>query len=710
MHLKAIELSGFKSFAKKSSLEFTSPIAGIVGPNGSGKSNAAEAFRFVLGEQSMKAMRGKRGPDMIWTGNDRIPRANRARVAVRFNNASRLLDIDFDEVVIERSVHRDGANEYAVNGSKVRLKDIAELLASANIGASGHHIISQGEADRILGASPLERREMIEEALGLKAFHYRKNESEKKLTQVDENVREAQLLRRELAPHLTFLEKQMQKLERSRELKEKIKKSLTNYISHEKARVRKEEQQLTQGVEAPEEELKALQQQLAEHQEAKQSEVSVTDELRSLDERIAQLQKKRASLENAVGKVEGKLSFLEEGASNPASTTSGSIPFSTVKTLLADVISTASKAAEAGDTSTLASLVSRCEDFIAKHESAPHKEIPVNSELRDVLETEKKSLEEEQATLSTEEAALSVERADILTKVHVEQEKEKDAQRVFFELKDRKRELEQQLRTWESKKANLESSKSVLVAVIEDAGFDAPLYEGAENRSKEEQEQVYREIERLQVRLDEAGFVDDDTLREYEETKERDAFLEREVEDLKVSRKSLLAVINELDEQLVSRFQTGLEHINKEFKSFFSMLFDGGEAQLVLIRKESEDEEVKPGIDIKVRLPRKKVMTLDVLSGGERALASIALIFAMSQVNPPPFIILDETDAALDESNSRKYAQMVQALSERSQLILITHNRQTMEAAGELYGVTMGGDGVSKLLSVKFDEAVGVAK
>ena len=111
-----------------------------------------------------------------------------------------------------------------------------------------------------------------------------------------------------------------------------------------------------------------------------------------------------------------------------------------------------------------------------------------------------------------------------------------------------------------------------------------------------------------------------------------------------------------------------------------------------------------------VKLPNKRVKGLEMLSGGERALTSIALIFAMSQVNPPPFIILDETDAALDEANSRRYGDMIEELAKKSQLILITHNRETMSRASILYGVTMGSDGISKLLSVKFDEAVAVAK
>src|SRR4051812_36506464 len=151
--LKRLEIAGFKSFAKKTVLDFASATTAVVGPNGSGKSNIAEAFRFALGEQSMKSMRGKRAEDLIFSGTNKSARSNRAAVAIVFDNSRRTFKIDFDEVVIERAVFRDGASEYLLNGSKVRLRDIEELLASANIGETGHHIISQGEADRILLAS-----------------------------------------------------------------------------------------------------------------------------------------------------------------------------------------------------------------------------------------------------------------------------------------------------------------------------------------------------------------------------------------------------------------------------------------------------------------------------------------------------------------------------------------------------------------------------
>jgi len=229
MYLKSIELSGFKSFAKKNIFEFDSPISVIVGPNGSGKSNVAEAFRFVLGEQSVKSMRGKRGEDLIWNGAASEPRANRASVKVIFDNlpagkagTKKIFDLDFSEVIIERIVHRDGLNEYLINHSPVRLKDILELLARACIGASGHHIISQGEADKILSASPKDRKGIIEDALGLRLYQYKRLESERKLKKTFENIQQVEALRKEIAPHLRFLGKQVEKIKKTEEQRQTL--------------------------------------------------------------------------------------------------------------------------------------------------------------------------------------------------------------------------------------------------------------------------------------------------------------------------------------------------------------------------------------------------------------------------------------------------------------------------------------------------------
>jgi chromosome segregation protein len=217
-------------------------------------------------------------------------------------------------------------------------------------------------------------------------------------------------------------------------------------------------------------------------------------------------------------------------------------------------------------------------------------------------------------------------------------------------------------------------------------------------------------------------------VKEYDETRERDTFLAREMGDIENSIANLESVVIDLKKTLDERFTTGVEIINAKFGDFFKTMFGGGSAFLSIViekrRKkrgeEDEEESDEPideddrfferGIDVHVNLPSKKVKELQMLSGGERSLVSIALLFAISQVNPPPFLVLDETDAALDEANSRRYGDMVEKLSDLSQLIVVTHNRETMSRAGVLYGVTLGADGGSKLLSIKFDDAVKVAK
>jgi chromosome segregation protein len=228
-------------------------------------------------------------------------------------------------------------------------------------------------------------------------------------------------------------------------------------------------------------------------------------------------------------------------------------------------------------------------------------------------------------------------------------------------------------------------------------------------------QELLRQIERSKLRIEEAGVTNkEEVLREYSSTKERDEYLVKELSDIEETEKKLLELINELTLTLSDRFAYGVEEVSKVFSQFFGEVFVGGKAKLVLqklVRTDEEGNEIKEeGIELDVTLPNKKVKEISMFSGGERALVSIALLFAMSQVTPPPFMVLDETDAPLDESNARKYGAMIKRLAMNSKLLVITHNRETMSRAGILYGVTMGMGGGSKLLSVAFDEAVTIAK
>nr|MBP9762469.1 AAA family ATPase [Patescibacteria group bacterium] len=222
-------------------------------------------------------------------------------------------------------------------------------------------------------------------------------------------------------------------------------------------------------------------------------------------------------------------------------------------------------------------------------------------------------------------------------------------------------------------------------------------------------------LQRLRSQLEWIGGIDPEIVKEHGETKERHTFLSQQAEDVRAGLVALETVVAELDQTIQDRSKTAFADLNREFARFFKTLFGGGDAKLLEVQSEPEaddqgnalEEEVAErtvGIDIQVTPPGKTFKSISLLSGGERALTSIALICAIMATNPSPFVVLDEVDAALDESNSRKFAEIVASLADKTQFVVITHNRATMAQANVLYGVTMGGDGVSQLLSVKLED------
>ncbi|MCX6736308.1 MAG: AAA family ATPase, partial [Candidatus Parcubacteria bacterium] len=310
MRLKRIEITGFKSFAKKTMLDFSAPITAIVGPNGSGKSNVAEAMRFVLGEQSIKSMRGKRGEDLIWNGSKALGRTNQATVVIAFDNKDRIFDIDYYEVTIGRQVFRDGTNEYSINGTTVRLKDVVELLSVAHIGSSAHHIISQGETDRFLFASIKERRIMIEDALGLRIYQYKISESERKLKKTEENVREISLLRKELAPRISFLKKQVERIERVKKLRNELAGIYAEYLKREELYLDHQKKTNEEEMKGPKEELRILDEQIQKAREtisADGKESQFSGEILKLEADIRSVRNRKDEFSRALGRLEGMI-------------------------------------------------------------------------------------------------------------------------------------------------------------------------------------------------------------------------------------------------------------------------------------------------------------------------------------------------------------------------------------------------------------------
>ncbi|PIQ68388.1 MAG: hypothetical protein COV91_04440 [Candidatus Taylorbacteria bacterium CG11_big_fil_rev_8_21_14_0_20_46_11] len=760
MYLKSLELVGFKSFAKKTELSFNTPITSIVGPNGSGKSNTAEAFRFVLGEQSMKSMRGKRTEDLIWNGSPDMGRSNRASVKLVFDNHKRLLNLDFDEVILERIIYRDASSEYLLNGTQVRLRDIVEVLAGAHIGSSGHHIISQGEADRILNSNLRERREMIEDALGLKIFQWKREESENKLEKTKENLKQVQSLRREIAPHIAFLKKQVEKIEKTKVLKVDLQSLYGEYLKREHTFITLGKQHIEEEAQAPKHELSLLAERLKTSRqtlEETHGKDVKTQAIIAVDGKLHVLRQERESLSRELGRLEGEIAGAErlEKIRGAEDTHSVVIPLSEVEGLV-NQIDAVSVDEEEHDIGILVATIGRIKEvmhiFLNKHRNKKDEGVEIVAKEIAGLKEKKKACELKRSDVEKAEHTAQEEERRLRIEIDKEKDSNRDAEKEMFRIMARQNELHAIMGTLRAREAELdhaeadfkrELTEGVLlvgreiltyenVVVMDVSGV--PIEPGAivaEERTHQEERR--RKIERLKIRIEEAGGGSGaEVMKEFEEANERDAFLAREITDLETGAETLRQLISELEAKLNEEFKLGVEKINTEFQKFFVLMFGGGTASLAVVKKErrahgsdteeehgsdteflegmKEKEEAEEGIEINVSLPRKKIKGLMMLSGGERALTSIALLFAMSQVKPPPFIILDETDAALDEANSRKYGDMIENLSKYSQLILITHNRETMSRAGVIYGVTMDKSGVSKLLSIAFDEAVAVAK
>lgn len=231
----------------------------------------------------------------------------------------------------------------------------------------------------------------------------------------------------------------------------------------------------------------------------------------------------------------------------------------------------------------------------------------------------------------------------------------------------------------------------------------------------EEEESLLRRLRRrvdsLRSRLKALGGCDPDAPQQYEETRTRFEFLSTQIADMDQATLHLRSIIGQLDVTMARQFETTFQAVNARFREHFTTLFHGGTARLELLTaRGGEDDSPAPssmpaGVEVIVQPPGKKVQDLSLLSGGERALVSAALLFALLEINPPPFCLLDEVDAALDESNVTRFCDILKRLAQRTQFIVITHNRVTMTAAQVIYGVSMGGDSISRVLSLKLEEA-----
>ncbi len=881
MYLEKLQLNGFKSFAQKVELKFNRGVTAIVGPNGSGKSNIADAIRWVLGEQSMKSIRGKKSADVIFAGSSKKSQLGMAEVTLHFNNEDHQAPLDYSEVVLSRRFYRSGEGEYLLNNGRTRLVDIQMMLAQANIGSKTYSVIGQGQIDSVLVATPVERKEFFDEATGVKQYQIKRDQALHKLERACANISQGKLMLGEIKPRLRSLTRQVRRLEQ-KELVEKELIGLQQYyyyslwqeyangqerISKDReallADLKKHEQalavwqsdmnQLGGGKSRPEE-FASLQMQYEDKQADKQKllrelvvlegrrdldlaesngqdMVWATRRLREVDELLEKKQQLQAELKKIIKELEAtlaaeqnkqsqllaefretdgkfknmqnksvsrvtlpevklsiqgaveKLKQLQSAVAAAANINEMKVALKAVDDIHDSLIKLIHNLPETTDSqpgSSLDDLRIKLEELALAKETLWEKlsdikvEIKVSQSKLAAISEDLNGLAKEQAQLkslsvvsSSDEPSQAAEE-EIKSKLSAvdrqlnnisQQLKEfnqvqQDKKDRLLALQSKAQSTQQRINDINKQLANFDIELARFETKQEDVAlevhrelntFMAGLVDDWKTAPPQLDEELSREeimerISMLKKKREMIGGIEPEAAGEYQEVKERHDFLTGQVDDLTESMEKLTGSIDELDKIITKQFTDSFHHINDFFNKYFRMLFSGGRAELVLLKNdvakketvsgdsvEGEEEatvaeaEVEEdgfdlikmykskrliqGIDIKAVPPGKKMKGIGMLSGGERALTSIALICAMIANNPSPFVVLDEVDAALDEANSLRFAEILVDLAKKTQFVVITHNRATMEKADILYGVTMGSDGVSNFLSVKFDQA-----
>lgn len=877
MHLEKLEVQGFKSFAGKSALAFPGLISkdrrgltAIVGPNGSGKSNIADAIKWVLGEQSMKTLRGKKSEDVIFSGSEKMGKLGMAEVSLYLNNEDKQAPIDYSQIVLTRRMYRDGNSEYLLNNSRIRLLDVQMLLAKANFGQKTYSVVGQGTVDNFLNSSLTERKEFFDEATGVKQFQIKRDTSLNKLMLSLENLAQAQMLLTEIEPRLKSLTKQVNKLQKKNEIETELKglqltyygkiwheikdnfnETNKNFLETEKIKMDKDkklealrrelEQMENQNIAS--QEFVEWQKELAQLQNKKdqvtkeqakldaQLEIkletsgqfdlswlasrknSLEKELVSLKEELAGLEKnireeksaqdrlngekndlnkkfnelnaallastknisseeakklnrdlknllakiERAEKQEDINKIKDLIREVNSDLQNILSATEGIGAKENLEKIQHDIFEITNKKEELGLKANEAAI--RISSLSERERLLTEKRNGLENELRDIehkLKTYKNQISSKEASQEQEKIKYALQEVDsqiekVREKIAGYSEKEKEKRERLFELQKKMQILQNELNQLTGILNEFKVTAARHETRLEDLEAEirneyGSLREIEQNRitGHIEIEEIQRKIHSLKKHLESIGGLDPEIEKEYIQTKERFDFLSGQVEDLNATIASLEKIIKELDATIKTKFDKEFKVISQKFEEYFKILFNGGQAKILKVMAEEINEEAAEnknqetpqpqdeglserelltksihkklkqlqkynatglaGVEIQATPPGKKVMTISLLSGGERALTAIALICAIISANPSPFVVLDEVDAALDEANSERLAKILDDLSHKTQFIVITHNRASMRRADVLYGVTMQDDGVSKLLSVKLED------
>ena len=731
MQLKHIKLSGFKSFVDSTKISFPTNMVGVVGPNGCGKSNVIDAIRWVLGELSAKNLRGESMVDVIFNGSENRKASGQCSIELLFDNSSAKIGgeyASFNEVSIKRVMTRDAQSDYFINNTKCRRKDVQDIFLGTGLGPSSYAIIEQGMVSKLVSAKPDELRTHIEEAAGVSKYRERRRETESRIKRTKENLSRVKDIRDEIGRLIKRLENQSKAAEKYKILKEeKSKIELDTAIifsleaKNNRDGLQKKLDALNRDLKIKNAESETIQSQIDQYRTENESVLSEYDVAQKNFYSIgAEIAKREANLQN-INKTENETKYkLEKARENLEKAKESEKNF--------DELSPSEKAMH-----LINSIIETLQKYNIKNDNVYSKASELKELLTSILNiasAQSKSLTEEYLSRESDLSHQINEAEKSKQSIQEEMEgfvsKSSEAESILISLRQKQSKFNDDLRELENKKSIVEldtkslSEKSTNIRLelktyeinldnsnkkIHDAGIDINKinFEDYKAITVSELEDKLTDVESKIIRLGAINLAAPEEIAEESKRKEE---LDKQYDDLMEALEKLTGAIKKIDNETKTIFKDSFDAVNIKLKEVFPKLFGGGIAELTL----TDDDPLHAGVVLMARPPGKKNSSISQLSGGEKALTALALVFAIFDLNPAPFCLLDEVDAPLDDLNTLRFINMVEEMSKSVQFIFITHNKVSMERSDYLMGVTMQEAGVSRMVSVDVNQALELAE
>ncbi|NQT66923.1 MAG: AAA family ATPase [Actinobacteria bacterium] len=763
MYLKNITLRGFKSFKNKSQLFFEPGISVIVGPNGSGKSNIADAISWVLGEQSPKSLRGNSMGDVIFRSKDE--EMGIAEVSLMFDNSNKLFNTEFRDVKFTRRVFTRGGSEYFINSSPCRLIDIQELTADTGIGRGLYIIINQGQINEIAVLKPVERKTIIDEVLGISKHKNRRDKSLSKLQKVKNDVERIDDLMEEIKRTMDPLEIEAKRAQKHAEIFNLLKdEEISLFIIHLN-HLNNEWESENESYRKNKDELKEISSKILSVEKEKDNFIKISNKKQNEYEfwkkKIDWFNSEKNRLESTIVLIESKKNVFStlynmfdlkfsSGMSNknelkgPLEKDKNGIDISylqkisnglkRIDDLLLKFLENLKKTVKDKNTvdyvenegnliieeikklHKIIGTSQRGKDAISKKEPQKGNEKQVDnfkkrlSRIRIIKNICMTNLERSRKIHSILNGYLSVSE-DIKNKLYPEFER---ISNLISGSQDKINGLDSRINQLSISRSNLENNiykidlkkeqikekvEAITENIVDNYNLSIDYVLKSYSPSSDIKESEVK-VKRFRNEIKKYGSVNPNASIEYNRIKKRFDFLADQSLDLVESKKNLEELIKDINERIADYFFKKFDEINQCFKNYFKILFPLGEGEMQFEKSDSEsDDEI--GVDLKVDIGNNKFVPLSLLSGGEKSLVSIAFLFSIYSINSSPFYVFDEVDASLDDVNISRFLTLVKKFSEKQQIIIITHQKRTMEVADTIYGVTMQSNGISKIISEK---------